>query len=337
MPSKAGGAACEQELKDVETSAVIFSSPQRLLRMSNHLGIDLRVMRDDLFPMTGGGNKARKIIKILKTVESRGCNALVTTGGIQSNHARVTALAAAERGWRCRLILHGDKRDFTNPKGNLLLMLLADAEIEIVQPSDIASAMRSAMDAFRAEGLISYEIPGGGHSVAGAMAFVEAVDELQQYQQDGWQPDWVILASGTGTTQAGLSVGFERLGWQTRVLGISAARQNPRGTDIVEQACRELRLHLGIANRTEHPDFRDDWVGEGYEKAGPSVLSVIRMAAEMEGLILDPTYTGKAFSALLDLVGRGEIREKSKVLFWHTGGLMNLIASVYFTGGMLGT
>lgn len=309
---------------------VLFSPLQRLPLISQHLGIDLRVMRDDLFPMTGGGNKARKIIKILQLAESQDYNALVTTGGIQSNHARVTALAAAQRNWRCKLILHGDKQEVANPKGNLLLMLLAGAEIEIVQPSYIATAMQSAMDAFQSEGLTPYEIPGGGHCLSGAMAFVEAVEEVQQQcQADGWQADWVILASGTGTTQAGLIVGFERLGWPTKVLGISVARRNPRGRDVVEQSCRELRSHLGLPESTKQIDFRDDWIGEGYEQAGSNVLSGIRSAAAMEGLILDPTYTAKAFTALLDMVVEGEIKEQSKVLFWHTGGLMNLMASDY--------
>jgi 1-aminocyclopropane-1-carboxylate deaminase/D-cysteine desulfhydrase-like pyridoxal-dependent ACC family enzyme len=308
-----------------------------LPRLSRRLRIDLRIKRDDLFPMTGGSNKARKIISILGDAEDRGCNALVTTGGLQSNHARVTALAAAARGWHCTLILHGNPEEAAKLKGNLLLMHLAGAEIEVVEPSGIAQAMRSAMDALRAEGFTPYEIPGGGHSVAGAVAYVEAVEELrEQCQKDRWRPEWIILASGTGTTQAGLIVGLERLGWQARVLGISVARRNPRGRDIVEQACRDLRAHLGVAKRSGHVDFRDDWVGEGYEKAAKSVLSAIRMAAEMEGLILDPTYTGKAFAALLNLVREGEIRKGATVLFWHTGGLMNLVASDYFTGGAVG-
>ena len=305
-----------------------------LPRLSRHLNINLRVKRDDLFPMTGGGNKARKMLWILEEAERRECNALVTTGGLQSNHARVTALSAAARGWRCKLILHGNPEDAVKPEGNLLLMRLAGAEIEVVEPSSIAQAMRSDMGALRAKGFMPYEIPGGGHCVAGAMAYVEAVNELQeQCQEDEWRPDWIILASGTGTTQAGLIVGLERLGWPTRVLGISVARRNPRGRDIVEQACHDLRSYLGVADRSGLIDFRDDWVGEGYEKAGAKVLSAIRMAAQMEGLILDPTYTGKAFAALLDLVHDGEIRQGSNVLFWHTGGLMNLMASEYFTGG----
>jgi 1-aminocyclopropane-1-carboxylate deaminase/D-cysteine desulfhydrase-like pyridoxal-dependent ACC family enzyme len=313
-------------------------SPLDLLpRFSRRLGIDLRVKRDDLFPITGGGNKARKVISILRDTEDRGCNALVTTGGLQSNHARVTALAAAARGWRCKLILHGNPEEAAKPKGNLLLMHLAGAEIEVVEPSGIAQAMRSAMEALRAEGARPYEIPGGGHSVAGAMAYVEAVEELrEQCQEARWRPEWIILASGTGTTQAGLIVGLERLGWQTRVLGISVARRNPRGRDAVEKACCDLRLHLRIAESSGQVDFRDDWVGEGYEKADASVFSAIRMAAKAEGLILDPTYTGKAFAALLDLVREGEIREGANVLFWHTGGLMNLVASDYFTAGAMG-
>lgn len=317
----------------MKTAATPFMPLQKLSRISQQLSIDLRVMRDDLFPMIGGGNKARKIVKILQLAESHGCNALVTTGGTQSNHARVTALAAASRGWQCQLILHGDPCEISHPKGNLLLMLLTGAEVKIVHPASIASAMESAMDAFRSEGRIPYEIPGGGHSIAGAMAFVEAVDELrQECQADGWQPDWVILASGTGTTQAGLIAGFEQIGWYPRVVGISVARQNPRGHEVVEQSCHEVRSHLEFSTgSTISVDFRDNWIGEGYEKAGPEVISTIYLAAAAEGLILDPTYTGKAFTALLDLIHLKEISENSKVLFWHTGGLLNTMASNYFT------
>lgn len=307
-----------------------------LSRLGKHLRVDLRVKRDDLFPVLGGGNKARKIAKILRFAKSQRCDALVTTGGIQSNHARVTALVAAARGWRCKLVLHGNPNELLRPKGNLLLMKLASAEIEIVEPSDIAEGMDSAMESLRSEGFSPYEIPGGGHTLAGAMAYVDAVEELQrQCQRDDWRPDWIVLASGTGTTQAGLVVGLERLGWQTRVIGISVARGKPRGASIVEQACRDLKAHLGMPERSMGVDFRDDWVGDGYQKAGERVLATIRIAAEMEGLILDPTYTGKAFTALLDLIHEGEIEKGSKVLFWHTGGLLNLMASEYFTGEVL--
>lgn len=312
----------------------LFSLLQKLPRMSNYLGIELRVMRDDLFPITGGGNKARKIVKIIQDAEKQSCNALVTTGGIQSNHARVTALAAAQKGWGCKLILHGDKEKLVDPQGNLLLMLLTGAEVQVVESSKISPAMSLAIDAFRSEGLIPYEIHGGGHSLSGSMAFVDATKELQEYcQKDGWRPDWLIHASGTGTTQAGLIAGLEKLGWHTKVIGISIARRNPRGKDIVKKSYLEISSYLGLPSRNKPIDFRDNWVGQGYEKADSKVISAITTAAEIEGLILDSTYTGKAFAALLDLVSDGEIPQKSNVLFWHTGGLINLMASDYIFYG----
>lgn len=307
-----------------------------LSNISKSLGIDLRVKRDDLFPIVGGGNKGRKISYILADAEKSGSNALVTTGGIQSNHARATALVAAAKGWRCKLILHGDPGQPIRIRGNLLLMQLCGVEIEIVRSSEIAECMATAMDAFRTKGLKPYEIPGGGHSITGAIAYVEAVDELkQQCKEVGWRPDWIVLASGTGTTQAGIVVGLERLGWGTQVTGISVARRNPRGKNIVEQACQDLRKHLGMSKQSTEVDFRDDWVGQGYQEAGEKVLATIYMAAEMDGLILDPTYTGKAFTALLDLIDREEIERGSNVLFWHTGGLLNLVASEHFIRGVL--
>jgi len=301
---------------------------ERCPGLSKHWGIDLYVKRDDLFPFVGGGNKARKIIGFVKQADAAGCDALVTTGGVQSNHARVTALHAAARGWRCRLVLHGEPGVLQNPRGNLLLMLLVGAEVMVVSPDGISQALGTIQRELVAEGHRPLVIPGGGHSLTGALAYVEAVSELRgQCDELEWYPDWLILASGTGTTQAGLVVGLEQLGWSMNVVGISIARRNPRGEEIVEEACRELREHLGLYGRRKEVSFRDEWVGEGYEKAGPQVWASIRLAAALDGLVLDPTYTGKAFSAVTDMIESGEITRGARVLFWHTGGLINLLAA----------
>ncbi len=308
----------------------VFTPITRYTALSAFLGVDLRVKHDDLYPVVGrfdlGGNKARKLVPIIAKAESEGANALVTTGGTQSNHARVVAGIAAEKGWRCILVLHGKPSALTKPKGNLLLMKLAGADVRIVEPSAIGETMKAAMEELRKSGYIPYEIPGGGHCLEGALPYVDAVTELkEQLAPECWQPDWIILASGTGTTQAGIVVGVERVGWETRVVGISVARRNPFGKKIVEESCNKLRQHFGVEAHIKI-DFRDEWTCGGYEKVDEKVLNVIQEVAP-KGLLLDPTYTGKAFTGLIDLVQSGEIPAGSRVLFWHTGGLMNLLAS----------
>lgn len=297
-------------------------------RLSNLLGIDLWIKRDDLLPMTGGGNKVRKMARFVRDAEQKGCNAIVTTGGLQSNHARVAALMAAEKGWPCRLILHGNPEE--RPGGNLLLIRLAGAEVTFVEPMQIRDAMQQAMDELANKGYRPYEVPGGGHSLIGSLAYVDAAEEASlQFHACHCQLDFAVLASGTGTTQAGLIAGFEKADLSTKVIGISVARKKNRGTQVIDESLAEVRSHFGMTHPGPEVDFRDDWVGDGYEKAGHDVLSAIRLAAETNGLILDPTYTGKAFLGLLDLVKRNEIPQGSKVLFWHTGGLLNLMATQY--------
>lgn len=302
------------------------SPVENLPRLGSRFGIDLRVKRDDLLPLSGGGNKVRKGLRIVAEAEAAHTTALVTTGGLQSNHARVTALLAAARGWRCSLVLHGAPGALDDPKGNLLLMRLAGAEITICDPEEISGHLEAAMERLRDAGERPYLVPGGGHCLAGALAYTEAITEVQA-QLDGWIPDWIVHASGTGATQAGILAGCARAGWDSRVLGVSVARRNPRGREVVAAMCAELDAHFGSAATSLRVDFRDGWVGAGYEQADESVLRTIRHAAREEGLLLDPTYTGKAFTALTDLVESGEIAPGSRVLFWHTGGLPNLLAS----------
>jgi 1-aminocyclopropane-1-carboxylate deaminase/D-cysteine desulfhydrase-like pyridoxal-dependent ACC family enzyme len=307
-----------------------FNTPvSRLGRLSTELRIDLRVKRDDLLPLTGGGNKVRKLARILEAEEQAGTgiNALVTTGGLQSNHARVTALLAASRGWPCTLVLHTEPGVVPASSGNLLLMKLAGADLRLVTADEVASALESAREERIAEGLRPLVIPGGAHTLEGALAYADAVDEfLQDPALRGWTPDWVVLASGTGATQAGLVAGFARAGLRgTRVVGVSVARRNPRGQAAVQSSCEELARALRLEPLTV--DFRDEWVGPGYEKPTPATLEALQHAARSEGLVLDPTYTGKAFAGLLDLVARGEIPRGARVLFWHTGGLLNLMTA----------
>ena len=307
-----------------------------LPRLSEKLGVELWVKRDDLFPLTGGGNKARKILYIAREVQQQEADSVVTTGGLQSNHARAVALMAAKCGWKCKLILHGNEGQLSHPQSNLLLMTLSGADITVVSPDEIGPKMKEAMQEFVRQGYRPFEILGGGHMLAGSMAYADAVKELEyQCRLYRWKPDCIVLASGTGTTQAGLLGGLDVVEWDTHVIGISSARKNPRGRLIVEQAYDELRQHLGASGQARAVDFRDEWVGDGYERPTEGTIEAIRLAAKLEGLILDPTYTGKAFSALIDMIHSGEIDKGSRIVFWHTGGLLNLTASNVFSKGVL--
>lgn len=316
----------------MDTKLELMTPLLPLRRLSENLGVDLWIKRDDLFPLTGGGNKGRKIVYIARDVAHRGADSVVTTGGLQSNHARATALMAAKHGWKCKLVLHGEESHMDHPQGNLLLMCLAGADIVVVPPEKIGPTMRESMDEFASQGRKPYEIPGGGHMLAGSVAYVEAIKELEYQRQSGkWIPECIILASGTGTTQAGILGGLDMVGWETRVAGISVARRNPRGRLVVEQAYADLRQHLGVNGSGRYVDFRDDWTGDGYQRPTDATIAAIRVAASVEGLMLDPTYTGKAFAALLDMIRGGEIKQGSRVLFWHTGGLLNLAACDCFS------
>lgn len=296
---------------------------------SKILNIELFVKREDLFPFTGGGNKARIINCILSEEEKkREIDSLITTGGVQSNLARTVALKAAEKGWKCFLVLHGPENMQPEITGNFLLMYLTGANIKIVSPEKIHDTLLKTDSECKAMGLQPFFIEGGGHSLAGFCAHFEAAEELAQQCQDlNWIPEWIVLASGTGTTQAGLTAGLQKLGAKAKVIGISVARRNPRGLNVVLEAYNKLCAFKKISPQDDLIHFRDEWVGEGYEQASNKTLEILKSVGKSDGLLLDPTYTAKAFLGLTEMVHSGEIPRGARVLFWHTGGLMNLLAA----------
>jgi 1-aminocyclopropane-1-carboxylate deaminase/D-cysteine desulfhydrase-like pyridoxal-dependent ACC family enzyme len=298
---------------------------QRQERLAETFGmdIDLFLKRDDLFPMAGGGSKSRKIQYIMDDMLNKKHDVLVTNGGPQSNHARSSALIAAELGMRCHLIIVLEPGKTYPLTGNLLLMKLSGAVIEFCEKEKLSESMDKAIIKYKKAGANPAYIWGGGHNVAGTFAFVDAAFEAQQQCLD-WEPDYVVLASATGSTQAGLIIGYSDAG--TKVIGISVAREHKRGSSIIRQCIRDYTEPLGLSQKDLSVYFRDEWTFGGYEKTSPELLEVIERAAKT-GTLLDPTYSGKAFYGLLQLVKRGDIPRGSKILFWHTGGILNLIAS----------
>src|SRR5690606_7623416 len=188
-------------------------------RLVDSLGIDLYLKRDDLFAATGGGSKARKLKFILKKAHEQGCDAVVTAGGAQSNHVRATALMCAELGMKMSAIIHDDEN--ADSVGNLKLTKLSGAKLSFVEMKEVKSAMDRELIRYIQDGHRPYYIWGGGHSVECAYAYYRAAYELKN--QLSFSPDYIVVASGTGTTQAGLEVAIKELFPRCRILGVSVA------------------------------------------------------------------------------------------------------------------
>lgn len=309
-----------------ERPILFNTAAESLPALGRWLGVDLMIKRDDYLPFPGGGNKVRKMAYIFQRMVPPGVDTLVTHGGMQSNHARVVALEASRRKFNCEIILHGDETP-DSMTGNMLLMKLAGAVVHIASYDRMWDTVQDRLAQLTETGQTPFLIPGGGHCVEGACSYADAVAELQSQLPNDWVPDFIILASGTGTTQSGIMAGIERAQWRTAVIGVSVGRTTTKGKAVVEDSLQKLREYLGLKGDANNVLFRDDWLCGGYEKFTNDIVDVIRLAAQYDGLVLDPTYTGKAFAALIDLVRSGEIPQMSRVLFWHTGGLINLLSA----------
>ncbi len=298
---------------------------RKYCRLSEEMGVSIWVKHDDLFPEAGGGNKVRKLGHILADGLRQGCDAMVTTGSACSNHVRASALMAANLGWRAKIIIHDAPQ--TRLGENLLLADLAGAEIAFCERGEVARRMDEAMAELSREGRRPLYVWGGGHCLAGAKAYFEAAGELaDQAQQSGCRFDYVCVASGTGTTQAGLHVGFSRFADGPKVLGFSVAHDKARGSEKVISSADELAKSLGIRSRSAGVNFDDSFLCGGYARADKNVCETIRWAARTDGLVLDPIYSGKAFAALRSQVRSGLVPQDSQICFWHTGGLLNLVS-----------
>lgn len=295
------------------------------LRRALGTGARLLVKRDDAIAFAFGGNKVRKMRLVAASAREAGADTLITTGGVQSNHARVTAAAAARLGMRCILVANGAEPE--QPTANALLDRLLGAEIVYV-PSrdDRAPAMEQAAEDARLAGRRPFVIPLGASTPLGAAAFVAAVDELAR-QID--PPDIIIHSTSSGGTQAGLVAGCALAGWRTRIIGISADESSATLAGQIRGLLPGLAALLGFEpqrfNGCEvHVD--DRFVGEGYGVPTAASREAIEIVARTEALFLDPTYTAKAMAGLIARARAGEFQDGTAVLFWHTGGQVGLFA-----------
>ena len=291
-------------------------------------GHRLWVKRDDLSGCLLSGNKVRKLEFIAAHALDNGYDTLITCGGLQSNHCRATALVGAQLGLRVHLILRGEQP--IGSEGNYLLDQLAGAEIEC-HPArqyfrELPQLFSAAQARYAAQGGLALPIPTGGSDGIGLWGYIAACEELQaDFSAAGIDRAHIVTASGSGGTQAGLTAGVELTGLPATVWGVNVCDDERYFIEKIADDISDWQRRYPDAPAI-NPVARvlDGYVGEGYGIASPAIFDLIRDLARLEGLVLDPVYTGKAFAGLLAEIEQGRFADCSDIVFIHTGGVFGV-------------
>ena len=302
-----------------------------LLNLSAVLGGGPRLLvkRDDTLGFAFGGNKVRKLALLGARAQSEGCDTLITAGGLQSNHARVTAATAVKLGMRAVLVVNSEQgKPPARRSANALLDGLLGAEVIYVDTREgRTAAMRAAAERLTAQGHKVFEIPIGGSTPLGSMAYLHAVVELLEQMPP---PDVIVHATSSGGTQAGLVAACRLLALPTRVIGIAAdgptAQIHSQVRANIEGIAELLRFPGYTLTRGTAIEIDDRFFGDGYAIPTEASREAIELTARTEAIFLDPVYTGKAMAGLIAYVRQQKFTSKQTVLFWHTGGQVGLFA-----------
>jgi len=306
----------------------LFPTPlQKLEHMSRIFGKQIYLKRDDLCGVALGGNKVRKLEFLLADALNKGAEVVMTTGGAQSNHAMLTAACCNKLGLKTQLLLK--KRGVSDMLGNQILNRYLGAEVEFFDTdhySDIYEEMARRKTVLARDGILAYEIPVGGSTALGALGYVDCFREImEQCDANGIRPDRIVSVVGSGGTYAGLCAGADLYAPDVRVTGMAV------DDDPFEMICRQLKMEIGSI--LELDTILDDANIDIYYNCGagygiPSVEDgeAVRYMARMEGIILDPVYTGKAFSLFLRMLRSGSFDGDDTIVFVHSGGAGGVFA-----------
>lgn len=289
-------------------------------------GPRLVVKRDDVIPFGFGGNKVRKLAFVVAQAVAEGADALVTTGGVQSNHARVTAAVAATLGMRCVLVANGTRQE--RPTANALLDALLGADVRYVSSREERNAaVDDAVAELTRQGRTPFRIPLGASTPLGALGFARAVGEMLD---QGPAPDVIYHSSSSAGTQAGLLAGCALHGLPTRVVGVSPDDPVASIAGRVREVMQGMGPLLGVdgaALAAARPiEIDDGFIGDGYAMPSEASRDAQRLAARSEAIFVDNTYTAKALACLIARVRARRIPEDATVMFWHTGGQVGIFA-----------
>lgn len=301
---------------------------ETLPRLSKFLGgPHLLVKRDDQTGLAFGGNKTRKLEFLLAEARDKGAETLISGGALQSNHCRQTAAAAARFGFDCVLVLTGNQPE--QPSANLMLDRLFGAEIVYVADrKDRDRILQETFDRATNEGKEPYLVPYGGSNATGALGYAFAMKELMDQNANA---DWIVFATSSGGTHAGLLLGQRVFGFSGRILGISIDESEEWLKQEVSQLASATGEKLGQSIEVTPADVlaNANYCGAGYGVITEQEREAIRLFAEYEGLLLDPVYTGRAAAGMIDLIRKGFFETSETVMFLHTGGQPALFADQY--------
>ncbi|HEG1687547.1 TPA: D-cysteine desulfhydrase [Enterobacter cloacae] len=300
-----------------------------LPRFSDYLGRDIFIKRDDVTPMAMGGNKLRKLEFLAADALREGADTLVTAGAIQSNHVRQTAAVAAKLGLHCVALLEnpiGTRAENYLTNGNRLLLDLFNVQVEMVDAlTDPTAQLDELATRLEAQGFRPYVIPVGGSNAMGALGYVESALEIAQQCEGAVSLSSVVVASGSAGTHAGLAVGLEHLLPDVELIGVTVSRS------VAAQKPKVLSLQQAVAEQLElkaKADILlwDDYFAPGYGTPNEEGMEAVKLLARLEGILLDPVYTGKAMAGLIDGIAQKRFKDEGPILFVHTGGAPALFA-----------
>ena len=300
---------------------------EELPRLSAFLGGPrLLVKRDDQTGLAFGGNKTRKLEYLAAEALAHGAQTLITTGAIQSNHCRQTAATARRLGLDCILVLSGEPPEL--PEGNTYLDMLLGAEFVWCSLEQRGAVLQETIKKAEQQGRNPFLIPYGGSNPTGAAAYAYALRELMAQEV---RADWIVFATSSGGTQAGLVAGKALLEFPCQILGISVDEEAGYFGQVVANLAKEVTILLDNEKYIAESEVlvNDDYLGGGYAVMGAPEREAIHLFARHEGLLVDPVYTGRAAAGLIDLVRKGFFKQDQTVLFWHTGGQPALFAASY--------
>jgi len=337
-----------QEMRNLETTigkmprVQLIAGPtpiERLLRIEKSLGnalngVRLFVKRDDVMGLGGGGNKLRKLEFLIGDAKSKGADTIITVGGRQSNHARLTTAAAARYGLACELMLAQvvprKSRDY-QLSGNILLDQLFGARIhDLPGSADVLEHAHARAELLRAQGRTVYVAPTGGSSPTGCLGYAVCAQEITaQSRSMGIKFDRIVVPNGSSGTHAGLAAGFIALGLSpliVRSFSVLASEQDSHNATVEKTRATLSLLKEQLSFDPSEIDVVDSERGPGYGEPTISMMSALRLMAGCEGLLLDPVYSGKAFAGLLADIRAGAFTAGQNILYIMTGGTPGLFA-----------